>query len=157
MTRGFPKANDVLFTTEGATLGNTCRIPKNLKQFAIGQRLITLVCCKLIVPEFLQYILIQDKTKSLSDDAYLEVLNVPRIIGNKNPSHLFKKRAIDFDKNLNIQTFYRKCSKRYKKQRICSNIFTYSSNRPAKPIRPKGRKNRTTKSNAKSVAKTNGG
>lgn len=42
MTRGFPKIGDVLFTTEGATMGYTCRIPEGLDKFAVGQRLITL-------------------------------------------------------------------------------------------------------------------
>ncbi|MBK3517600.1 restriction endonuclease subunit S [Carboxylicivirga marina] len=42
MTRGYPKVGDVLFTTEGATLGYTCRIPNGFKDFAVGQRLITL-------------------------------------------------------------------------------------------------------------------
>ncbi|OAD46013.1 restriction endonuclease subunit S [Polaribacter atrinae] len=42
MTRGYPKTGDVLFTTEGATLGFTCRIPHGLEEFAVGQRLITL-------------------------------------------------------------------------------------------------------------------
>tara|TARA_R110002050_G_scaffold1244_4_gene8589 strand:+ start:21111 stop:22346 length:1236 start_codon:yes stop_codon:yes gene_type:complete len=42
MTRGFPKVGDVLFTTEGATMGFTCRIPDGLDMFAVGQRLITL-------------------------------------------------------------------------------------------------------------------
>ena len=42
MTRGFPKVGDVLFTTEGATMGYTCRVPEGLGNFAVGQRLITL-------------------------------------------------------------------------------------------------------------------
>jgi len=42
MTRGYPKIGDVLFTTEGATMGYTCRIPEGFNEFAVGQRLITL-------------------------------------------------------------------------------------------------------------------
>ncbi|MCD8444991.1 restriction endonuclease subunit S [Tenacibaculum finnmarkense] len=42
MTRGYPKIGDVLFTTEGATMGFTCRIPLGFTEFAVGQRLITL-------------------------------------------------------------------------------------------------------------------
>jgi len=42
MTRGYPRVGDVLFTTEGATMGYTCRIPKGFTKFAVGQRLITL-------------------------------------------------------------------------------------------------------------------
>ena len=41
MTRGFPRVNDVLFTTE-APLGNVCRIPNVYDKFCVGQRLITM-------------------------------------------------------------------------------------------------------------------
>jgi type I restriction enzyme S subunit len=58
MTRGFPKVGDVLFTTEGATLGNVCRIP-DLPKFAIGQRLISMSGDK-VTSEYLQYILCSD-------------------------------------------------------------------------------------------------
>lgn len=58
MTRGFPKPNDVLFTTEGATMGFVCRIPKHLTtSFSVGQRLITLQCNESLTPEFLEYTL----------------------------------------------------------------------------------------------------
>lgn len=55
MTRGFPKANDVLFVTEGATMGFVCRVPRDIKQFSVGQRLITLVCKNELKEEFLHY------------------------------------------------------------------------------------------------------
>ena len=42
MHRGFPKANDVLFVTEGHTFGNTCQVPSDFKIFALGQRVITI-------------------------------------------------------------------------------------------------------------------
>ncbi|MBU3103926.1 restriction endonuclease subunit S [Clostridium gasigenes] len=42
MKRGFPVAGDVLFVTEGHTFGNVCRIPRDLKKFAMGQRVITI-------------------------------------------------------------------------------------------------------------------
>jgi len=58
MTRGFPKVGDVLFTTEGATLGNVCRIP-DLPKFAIGQRLISMSGDK-VTTEYLHYILCSD-------------------------------------------------------------------------------------------------
>ncbi|WP_445372074.1 restriction endonuclease subunit S [Methylomonas sp. HW2-6] len=78
MTRGFPKANDVLFTTEGATFGYTCRIPRDFKKFAVGQRIITLVCKKGFQPEVLEFILndfhIQKKLSSrLSGSAALGI------------------------------------------------------------------------------------
>ena len=41
MTRGLPRVNDVLFTTE-APLGNVCRIPDVYERFCVGQRLITM-------------------------------------------------------------------------------------------------------------------
>ena len=42
MKRGFPVAGDVLFVTEGHTFGDVCRIPNDLKKFAMGQRVITM-------------------------------------------------------------------------------------------------------------------
>ena len=42
MKRGFPVSGDVLFVTEGHTFGNVCRIPNDLKKFAMGQRVITM-------------------------------------------------------------------------------------------------------------------
>jgi type I restriction enzyme S subunit len=54
MTRGFPRANNILFTTEGATLGNVARIPLNYSKFAVGQRLITMLLNKDITPEYLE-------------------------------------------------------------------------------------------------------
>ncbi len=63
MTRGFPRANDVLFTTEGATLGNVCRIPYHMSKFGVGQRLITLQCKSDLTPEYLHFILLHDKIR----------------------------------------------------------------------------------------------
>lgn len=78
MTRGIPKANDVLFTTEGATFGYTCRIPRSFYKFAVGQRLITLVCKNGFRSEVLEFILndfhIQKKLSSrLSGSAALGI------------------------------------------------------------------------------------
>jgi len=42
MHRGFAFPGDVLFVTEGHTFGNTCRVPEELKKFALGQRVITI-------------------------------------------------------------------------------------------------------------------
>lgn len=55
MTRGFPKANDVLFVTEGATMGFVCRVPRNIREFSVGQRIITLVCKETLREEYLHY------------------------------------------------------------------------------------------------------
>lgn len=57
MTRGFPLPNEVLFTTEGATMGYVTRIPQHFKKFAVGQRIITLRCAKDVLPEYLDYTL----------------------------------------------------------------------------------------------------
>ena len=57
MTRGFPKPNEVLFTTEGATMGFTCRIPRHFSKFAVGQRIITLRCKEELKEEYLDFIL----------------------------------------------------------------------------------------------------
>ncbi len=63
MTRGFPRANDVLFTTEGATLGNVCRIPYHMDKFGVGQRLITLQCKPDLTSEYLHFILLHEKIR----------------------------------------------------------------------------------------------
>lgn len=63
MTRGFPRPNDVLFTTEGATLGNVCRIPRHMDRFGVGQRLITLQCKDCLTSEYLHFILLNDKIR----------------------------------------------------------------------------------------------
>ena len=63
MTRGFPRPNDVLFTTEGATLGNVCRIPLHIDKFGVGQRLITLQCKDCLTSEYLHFILLNVKIR----------------------------------------------------------------------------------------------
>ncbi len=65
MTRGFPRVNDVLFTTE-APLGNVCRIPGIYEKFCVGQRIITMQPNEgVITAEYLEYALLskefQDK------------------------------------------------------------------------------------------------
>ena len=49
MRRGVPVAGDVLFVTEGHTFGNVCRIPNDLKKFAMGQRVITMQGDKAVI------------------------------------------------------------------------------------------------------------
>ena len=70
MTRGYPKIGDVLFTTEGATMGFTCRIPKGMEKFSTGQRLITLQTKSNYNPYVLEFMLnskeIQDVILSLA-------------------------------------------------------------------------------------------
>ncbi len=57
MTRGIPRVNDVLFTTE-APLGNVCRIPDVYEKFCVGQRLITMQPHEDILnSEYLEYAL----------------------------------------------------------------------------------------------------
>lgn len=58
MTRGIPKPNDVLFTTE-APLGNVCRIPNIFDKFCVGQRIITLQPHKdILTSEYLEQALL---------------------------------------------------------------------------------------------------
>lgn len=45
-------------------------------------------------------ILIQDKHKTTSTSEIIGIANIDEIIGNKNPSHIFAKRKIDFETNL---------------------------------------------------------
>ena len=57
MTRGIPRVNDVLFTTE-APLGNVCRIPAVYDRFCVGQRLITMQPHKKVInSEYLEHAL----------------------------------------------------------------------------------------------------
>lgn len=57
MTRGIPKINDVLFTTE-APLGNVCRIPSIYDKFCVGQRIITMQPHKdILTSEYLEFAL----------------------------------------------------------------------------------------------------
>lgn len=61
MTRGFPKVNDVIFTTE-APLGNICRIPKIFDKFAVGQRIIVMQPFKdILKSEYLEFALATDE------------------------------------------------------------------------------------------------
>ena len=58
MTRGIPKHNDILFTTE-APLGNVCRIPPIYDKFCVGQRIITMQPYpELLTSEYLEYVLL---------------------------------------------------------------------------------------------------
>jgi type I restriction enzyme S subunit len=67
MTRGIPKINDVLFTTE-APLGNVCRIPAIFEKFCVGQRLITMQPINgVIASEFLEYVLL---SKEFQDEMW---------------------------------------------------------------------------------------
>ena len=61
MTRGYPKINDVLFTTE-APLGNVCRIPDVYDKFCVGQRLITMQPKKdILTSEYLEMALLSEE------------------------------------------------------------------------------------------------
>ena len=60
MTRGIPKVNDVLFTTE-APLGNVCRIPNLYDKFCVGQRIVTMQPhVDALIPEYLERTLLSD-------------------------------------------------------------------------------------------------
>ena len=63
MTRGIPRINDVLFTTE-APLGNVCRIPAINGKFCVGQRIITMQCSKKIISEYLEHALLSKSFRS---------------------------------------------------------------------------------------------
>lgn len=45
-------------------------------------------------------ILVKSETTSTSKDLLINAANVPKLVDNKNPTHLFEKRAIDFENNL---------------------------------------------------------
>jgi len=62
MTRGIPKENDVLFTTEGP-LGEVALVPPNFK-FSLAQRIMILrPKSKKINPQFLKYLLLDRKVR----------------------------------------------------------------------------------------------
>ncbi|MDR6182972.1 restriction endonuclease subunit S [Asaia bogorensis] len=67
MSRGYPCAGDVLFTTE-APLGNVAKFPENGK-FCIGQRVVALRTKKhVLTSDFLLYQLLSDKGKDLINE-----------------------------------------------------------------------------------------
>ena len=114
MTRGFPKANDVLFTTEGATFGYTCRIPRSFQKFAVGQRLITLVCKNGYRSEVLEFFLndfhIQKKLSSrLSGSAALGIRSaeLAKVIIPFPPSGMQDQFAIIVEKVESLKSRYR--------------------------------------------------
>jgi type I restriction enzyme S subunit len=102
MTRGFPEPNDVLFTTEGATFGYTCRVPKDFSKFSVGQRLITMQCKDGYQPEVLEFVLndqhIQKKLASrLSGSAALGIRSAELVkvdIPFPNPADQLRFAAI---------------------------------------------------------------
>ena len=65
MTRGIPKINDVLFSTE-APMGNVALLHTKNK-IALAQRLITFQCYDIILPAFLKY--------SIMNPKFQEILN----------------------------------------------------------------------------------
>ncbi|MEO0369327.1 MAG: restriction endonuclease subunit S [Pseudomonadota bacterium] len=66
MTRGIPRAGDVLFTTE-APLGNACMFPDSGK-YAVGQRTVTLRTFKTILnAEYLLYFILSERGQRIID------------------------------------------------------------------------------------------
>ena len=67
MSRGYPHAGDILFTTE-APLGNIAKFPEHGK-FCIGQRVVALRTKKhVLTSDFLLYQLLSDKGQDLIDE-----------------------------------------------------------------------------------------
>jgi type I restriction enzyme S subunit len=60
MCRGFPAEGDVLFTTEGHTLGSAARLPK-FKKVALAQRLIALQCKERLRSDYLLQLVLTDR------------------------------------------------------------------------------------------------
>jgi type I restriction enzyme S subunit len=90
MTRGYPQIGDVLFTTEGATMGFTCRIPKGFDKFSIGQRLITLQANNNYNSAVLEYMLnskvIQDEINSLATGSAVKGIRSAKFAKIKIPN-----------------------------------------------------------------------
>jgi len=55
---------------------------------------------KIVDKNFTDNIIPHEKTKTTSDNISIELMDIPNMIDNKSPEHLFKKRAIDFHINL---------------------------------------------------------
>lgn len=66
------------------------RIPTNKKELAL----------KVIDKNFTDDIIPTEKTNSTSGSVIVKSMDVPKMVDNKSPEHLFKKRAIDFQINL---------------------------------------------------------
>jgi type I restriction enzyme S subunit len=97
MTRGIPKENDVLFTTEGP-LGEVALVPPNFK-FSLAQRIIVLrPKNSRVIPKFLKWILQNKKIRSryigLSTGSTLEGI----------ASKWFKKLYLVYPSNLKEQS-----------------------------------------------------
>ena len=116
MTRGIPKANDVLFTTEGP-LGNVCRVPSHYTKFCVGQRIITLQPkVEVLISEYLEYALltedfqnkvIQQSTgstvKGIRSKLFLELsIPIPPLELQKH----FKNELIHLDKSKFSEDFF---------------------------------------------------
>jgi len=66
------------------------KIPTTKKEMAL----------KVVDKNFTDEIIPTEKTKTTSENIIIQTMNVPNMIDDKSPEHLFKKRAIDFQINL---------------------------------------------------------
>ena len=66
------------------------RVPKNKKELAL----------KAVDKNFTDQIIPPEKTMNTSENVVNQMMNIPNMIDNKSPEHLFKKRSIDFHINL---------------------------------------------------------
>lgn len=66
------------------------KVPDNKKENAF----------KTINKNLIDEVIPKEKTKITSTDVVIKTMDIPKMIDNKSPEHLFKKRAIDFHINL---------------------------------------------------------
>lgn len=66
------------------------KIPKDKKDLAL----------RAVDKNFTDQIILPEKTITTSDDIAIKVMDVPNMIDDKSPEHLFKKRSVDFHINL---------------------------------------------------------
>jgi DNA-directed RNA polymerase beta subunit len=86
-------ASSILHKTSGNIIRATKivdAIPKNKAETAL----------KVIDKNFSDEIIPQEKTVTTSDHIVVQAMNVPKMVDDKSPAHLFKKRQIDFEINL---------------------------------------------------------
>ncbi len=76
---------------------NNLKISKNVTKKIPDEK--TNKVLKKIEKEYVDELLVKEKTKSLSSDKVIETMDIEKQIGDKNPSQLYQKRIVDFRDN----------------------------------------------------------
>jgi DNA-directed RNA polymerase beta subunit len=76
---------------------NNLKISKNVTKTIPDNK--TNKVLKKVEKEYVDELLVKEKTKSLSSDKVIETMDIEKQIGDKNPSQLYQKRIVDFSYN----------------------------------------------------------